>query len=372
MKTHTRLPIVVQFFFALLAPMLLAGAESESEKPVKAVASNVYEASSDYRAALAVDGDPATRWACDEGVREAWLEIDFGSARTFDRAVIKEAFPERVQRFELQFLDPNGEWKTFHSGTTLGENWTATFEPVKAQVVRLMILEASEGPTIWECQFFSAAEARGQAPYQPVDGGIARVNGRNFYNRPLYCNGIPVQVLAGDLPAVRISSNDYVMGHFLAAYVRGESVIGLQDFARKEAIFRYGLFEWRLQDDRLGGTKVVCEVVPAAEGAGFAVRVHAEGAQPGDRIIWLYGGAGRPEGIPKDYANISWFLDPVFMSNTSGLRTGFRPESCAGNQIALDADGFLRVPDGPGYGFEWNSEGIARLSDGIVITPSML
>jgi L-alanine-DL-glutamate epimerase-like enolase superfamily enzyme len=40
--------------------------------------------------------------------------------------------------------------------------------------------------------------------------------------------------------------------------------------------------------------------------------------------------------------------------------------------VQLDADGFLRVPDGPGYGFEWNSEGIARLSDGIVITPSVL
>jgi L-alanine-DL-glutamate epimerase-like enolase superfamily enzyme len=40
--------------------------------------------------------------------------------------------------------------------------------------------------------------------------------------------------------------------------------------------------------------------------------------------------------------------------------------------VQLDADGFLRVPDGPGYGFEWNTEGIARLSDGIVITPSSL
>jgi hypothetical protein len=27
--------------------------------------------------------------------------------------------------------------------------------------------------------------------FQPVEGGIARVNGGNYYNRPLYCNGIP-------------------------------------------------------------------------------------------------------------------------------------------------------------------------------------
>lgn len=36
----------------------------------------------------------------------------------------------------------------------------------------------------------------------------------------------------------------------------------------------------------------------------------------------------------------------------------------------LDAEGFLAIPDGPGYGFSWSSEGIARLSQGIKITPS--
>jgi L-alanine-DL-glutamate epimerase-like enolase superfamily enzyme len=30
-------------------------------------------------------------------------------------------------------------------------------------------------------------------------------------------------------------------------------------------------------------------------------------------------------------------------------------------------EGMLRVPDGPGYGFQWNVEGIKRLSDGVVI-----
>jgi L-alanine-DL-glutamate epimerase-like enolase superfamily enzyme len=31
----------------------------------------------------------------------------------------------------------------------------------------------------------------------------------------------------------------------------------------------------------------------------------------------------------------------------------------------LDAEGFLRVPDGPGYGFRWSADGIERLSQGI-------
>jgi len=33
-------------------------------------------------------------------------------------------------------------------------------------------------------------------------------------------------------------------------------------------------------------------------------------------------------------------------------------------------EGYLRVPEGPGYGVEWNAEGIKKLSDGIAITRS--
>jgi D-galactarolactone cycloisomerase len=33
----------------------------------------------------------------------------------------------------------------------------------------------------------------------------------------------------------------------------------------------------------------------------------------------------------------------------------------------LDAEGYLRIPDGPGYGFQWSVEGIAKLSQGIRI-----
>ncbi|MDP3850669.1 MAG: mandelate racemase/muconate lactonizing enzyme family protein [Luteolibacter sp.] len=40
--------------------------------------------------------------------------------------------------------------------------------------------------------------------------------------------------------------------------------------------------------------------------------------------------------------------------------------------INLDEDGYLRVPDGPGYGFQWSVDGIARLSKGIRLTDSIL
>jgi len=38
--------------------------------------------------------------------------------------------------------------------------------------------------------------------------------------------------------------------------------------------------------------------------------------------------------------------------------------------VKLDAEGFLVIPDGPGYGFRWSADGIRRLSQGISITES--
>lgn len=128
----------------------------------KAAASNVYRNQAEYGADKAVDGQSETRWACDAGVRQAWLEVDLGRPVMFSRARISEAFPNRVQKFELQRLD-EGAWKTFHRGTTIGESWTGRFAPVTAQRVRLNILEATDGPTLWEFQLFKDG-GRSQAP----------------------------------------------------------------------------------------------------------------------------------------------------------------------------------------------------------------
>ncbi|HET6387155.1 MAG TPA: mandelate racemase/muconate lactonizing enzyme family protein [Armatimonadota bacterium] len=39
------------------------------------------------------------------------------------------------------------------------------------------------------------------------------------------------------------------------------------------------------------------------------------------------------------------------------------------DQPSLDVEGFLSIPDGPGLGFRWNPDGVARLSRGIELTP---
>jgi alpha-L-fucosidase len=100
----------------------------------------------------AVDDDLATRWAADAGIHEAWLNVDLGEPKTFNRAFLGEAY-DRVQSFELQYKRGE-EWVTVARGDKIGKELTLNFEPVTARVVRLNVLQAADGPTIWEFQLF--------------------------------------------------------------------------------------------------------------------------------------------------------------------------------------------------------------------------
>ena len=115
--------------------------------------SNVFQKNRRYGPDKALDDDPATRWATDTGTKQAWLEVDMGKAATFDRVKIAEAY-DRVQRFELQYKN-SSQWKTFARGTKIGTAYSKAFEPVTARQVRLNILEATDGPTIWEFQLMA-------------------------------------------------------------------------------------------------------------------------------------------------------------------------------------------------------------------------
>jgi len=121
-----------------------------SGKPAQA--SNVYQQMEAHGPDKAVDDDPETRWATDAGTHAAWLEVDLGAPATFDCVYISEAF-DRVRKFTFERREGN-EWKAFAEGKTIGEDFTLRFEPVTAQVVRLNILRATEGPTIWEFGLF--------------------------------------------------------------------------------------------------------------------------------------------------------------------------------------------------------------------------
>jgi alpha-L-fucosidase len=134
-----------------IAPVSLPSSSLAYRK--KATASNVYQNDSQHGPNKAVDDDPTTRWATDYGVKQAWLEVDMGKPVTFSRVRISEAY-DRVRNFELQCKD-EGQWKTFARGTEIGSEYVKDFKPVTAREVRLNILDAAEGPTIWEFQLLA-------------------------------------------------------------------------------------------------------------------------------------------------------------------------------------------------------------------------
>jgi alpha-L-fucosidase len=53
----------------------------------------------------------------------------------------------------LQWFDGSA-WQNFWTGTTIGNQWSQSFPPITSRLVRLNILNASDGPTIWEFQLF--------------------------------------------------------------------------------------------------------------------------------------------------------------------------------------------------------------------------
>jgi alpha-L-fucosidase len=132
-----------------IAPVALPSSGS------KAAASNVFQNMDEFAAESAFDDDPQTRWATDGGTRQAWISVDLLKPKKLTGVRIQEAYAGRVQKFELQYKD-GAEWKTIFAGTTLGENYAHEFPAVTAREMRLNILEATEGPTIWEIRFSEA------------------------------------------------------------------------------------------------------------------------------------------------------------------------------------------------------------------------
>jgi len=128
----------------------------------KAAASNVYRNMKQHGPEKALDDDPGTRWATDAGTREAWIEVDLSDTVTIGRTMIDECveWGQRVRRFELQYKDGDA-WKTFLEGPRIGRHYTKQFPPVRARHVRLNILEATDGPTLWEFQLFEPRQGGG-------------------------------------------------------------------------------------------------------------------------------------------------------------------------------------------------------------------
>jgi alpha-L-fucosidase len=118
---------------------------------IKATASNVFEKQeADYGPQMAFDDDSGTRWATDNGIKQAWITATFASPRTVGSVSISESY-DRVQKFEFQYRE-GADWKTIFSGTTVGERFHRKITPITAREFRMNILDATQGPTINEIE----------------------------------------------------------------------------------------------------------------------------------------------------------------------------------------------------------------------------
>jgi hypothetical protein len=133
-------------------PPLPDDAESAVNIGAVSKASNVYHGDAAWAACMAMDANPNTRWATDDDVRECSLEVELKAPAEIRRAFLSEGW-DRVQSYELQY-EKYGAWTTFYKGGKIGNGSNVTFAPVTAQKVRLHVLEATGGPTIWEFLLF--------------------------------------------------------------------------------------------------------------------------------------------------------------------------------------------------------------------------
>lgn len=121
----------------------------------KATASNTFQNQATYGPDRAFDDDPETRWATDSGLKTAWLEVDLGVETAIGAALIDERIWDRIRKYEIQYKSAD-QWKTAHAGTRVDSDKQIVFPPVRARQFRLSILDATDGPTLWEFQLFTA------------------------------------------------------------------------------------------------------------------------------------------------------------------------------------------------------------------------
>ncbi len=144
--------------------------------------------------------------------------------------------------------------------------------------------------------------------YHPEGDAIVVRNGGQTYNRPLYCHLIWPVVYAGDKP--QLLGLDWAggFGRLSVGLIRQGKGFWLHDFQDITARYRPGRMEWLLRDERLAGLAVTMEAVTLERGAGYAVRLRADGATEQDTVVWAYGdarAAGGPLGPQASWEALS-------------------------------------------------------------------
>jgi alpha-L-fucosidase len=132
-----------------MAGVIRKDLETDLAMEASAEANQVRGNSKKYNGQKAVDGDPETYWATDDGVTRASLTLDFGEETTFNRFLAQEYIPlgQRVKSFTIEaWVD--GDWVEIDAQTTIGYKRILRFDNVSSRKLRLNILDARGSPVI--------------------------------------------------------------------------------------------------------------------------------------------------------------------------------------------------------------------------------
>jgi hypothetical protein len=104
----------------------------------------------------AVDGDLNTDWqaSVEEGFKNSWLSIDFGTNITFNKIRIFE-YNQRTRGYRIEYWNET-TWVTAYTGTTINIDGVI-FTPVISSQIRAVFTAGTEvAPIVYEFEVYNA------------------------------------------------------------------------------------------------------------------------------------------------------------------------------------------------------------------------
>ena len=131
--------------------------DKDLAKETKVSASNVRGEGNDYAPQNAIDGDPETYWAANDGVTNASITMTFDQLTEVNRVLLQEYIPlgQRVKEFSVE-AKLGGQWLEIDHQTTIGFKRILRFDGVKSSAIRINILQAKGAPILSNIELYRA------------------------------------------------------------------------------------------------------------------------------------------------------------------------------------------------------------------------
>lgn len=203
--------------------------------------------------------------------------------------------------------------------------------------------------------------------YSLTKSGFEIVNGRKYFNRPLYGTHTrdkdsiddSVLVVAGDIPQVMsilLHAQQGAKGGILSfGVIVGEESKWLHEFDWIKATYDPGLMRYILTDQILKKSEIYLDVVPLSDTEGFIAQFRLKTLKEPATFVWSYGGltAFGASGSHMDYGSLGQEV--------------FNPKEYSGNMFEVENSVFrLNAPKkNPGKVFQGicSFKGIYRIAD---------